>query len=420
MELPHNIDEYENLTVVRDPLHNDLIRAIAIIKTFIKQRNLIVYGGTAIDFALRTVGKSIYSDDTLAVPDLDFYSPQNVADSYDLADLLYDAGFVESRSIVGTHATTQRVDPSTNHFLADISYCPEQILNLIPTMEYLGVKIVHPHYQLIDQHSAMSFLYDEPPKEVVFHRLIKDNKRCGLLLDAFPIVVPKKYDELPKHNTSIEFKNYIPCGLTAYALYYHLYKSTCKSPDPSIIPMEFTNVGNKFTFDHRVELAHFDLDKAIESLKLQDVKRYKPMFNLHPERIETPDVIVYSTQNRLLSVVSCEINGVKLRLSCFQYLLRYLIAQYHVTKLPIYLAYYNSCHKMIPKNPSGTPFYISIDFYGKDNKSLSYEKTMNYLKANIYNTPLPNYPKSYYVERGNRPEVLTGKEFDVDGSLVTN
>ena len=73
---------------------------------------------------------------------------------------------------------------------------------------------------------------------------------------------------------------------------------------------------------------------------------------------------------------------------------------------------------MIPENPSGTPFYISIDFYGKNNKSLAYEKTMNYLRANIYNTTLPDYPKSYYVERGNRPEVLTGKEFDIDGSLV--
>src|SRR5688500_11632394 len=94
-----NSKSFEYLRDRHDPAYNDLVRAIEIVKKFITDHELIIYGGSAIDYALRLKGDKIYDDKTLAVPDLDFYSPTNVEHSYQLADILYAKGFKNVRVI---------------------------------------------------------------------------------------------------------------------------------------------------------------------------------------------------------------------------------------------------------------------------------------------------------------------------------
>ncbi|QJX72382.1 putative poly(A) polymerase catalytic subunit [Faustovirus] len=179
---------YEQIATRHDPIYNQILRAIDIIKKFIVNRGLIVYGGTAIDYALRAHGDKIYPDDLLLVPDLDFYSPDNVNDAYDLATQLYAAGYSEARVINAKHTGTMKVDIGDNHFLADISYLPRELYEVIPTLEFERMRIVHPNFQALDQHHDLSSPFSSAPTEEIFNRWSKDLKRFNILSKYFPLL----------------------------------------------------------------------------------------------------------------------------------------------------------------------------------------------------------------------------------------
>ena len=136
--------EFEFLVTSYDPVFEDLIEAIEVVKKFIIDHKLIIYGGSAIDYALRLKGDKIYPDDLLKVPDLDMYSPNNVEHSYQLADIFYKMGYKEARAINALHMETMRVDLVDNHFIADITYRPPELFETLPYLEYKGMRIIHP------------------------------------------------------------------------------------------------------------------------------------------------------------------------------------------------------------------------------------------------------------------------------------
>ena len=116
-----NSREYEHVAIEHDPMFQHVVTATARVKEFIRETGAILYGGSAIDFALRLKGDKIYPDDMLIVADLDFFSTNSVEDAYKLTDILYNMGFEEARAINAVHIGTMRVDIGDNHFIADIS-----------------------------------------------------------------------------------------------------------------------------------------------------------------------------------------------------------------------------------------------------------------------------------------------------------
>jgi hypothetical protein len=418
--VPENLGDYEAMIIKLDPSLEMQISAVEIIKEFIIKHKLIVYGGTAIDFALRLKGSSIYSDSTLTVPDLDFYSPNNILDASTLADELYAAGFEEVRTFHGVHITTQRVDIIDNHCLADISYCPAVVFDIIPTLEYLGMRIVHPWYQLLDVHSALSFLYDEAPREVVFHRLNKDISRGGAALKYYPVEIPAgtivARPEI-KPRTLTGLKKYVLTGALAYGFYYRKYLDLGGDPSaPGIVPLDIQVNGTTVIAPvDTLEIVSIAPAKSAESLGLTKYTTYEPLFNLFPERIEgvlsgvletndedpSTNVCIYSTKNKLLSITSIGTEEDHQRVVCVQYLLRHFMAKYIVTSDYSYLSYYISLMAMIPKDCSviDTPFYISAEYYGTDNQSHSYHQRLMYIKKDIENGPLPVVPPKYQPAR---------------------
>ncbi|MDF1729141.1 MAG: hypothetical protein P1U53_15480, partial [Sulfitobacter sp.] len=67
-------------------------RALEVVRRFILERGLMLYGGMAIDCGLKAAGAAgIYPDD--ARPDYDVRSADSVRDAYDLVDILVAKGF---------------------------------------------------------------------------------------------------------------------------------------------------------------------------------------------------------------------------------------------------------------------------------------------------------------------------------------
>lgn len=118
----------------------------AITKDFIKERDRVLYGGTAMNMYLPKEAKFYNRGDT---PDYDFYSPSPWEDAVDLADRLYDAGFNYTSVRTGVHKGTIKV--FANFYpVADITYVPQEMYDRIPTRKKQGIRVIAPEVVMED------------------------------------------------------------------------------------------------------------------------------------------------------------------------------------------------------------------------------------------------------------------------------
>lgn len=455
-----NTKQYEIIALKADPDYGATTEAINIVKDFIIKKQLIVYGGTAIDFALRLRGDQIYPDDMLAIPDLDMYSPNNVADAYELANILYKSGFSEVRAINALHIKTMKVDIARKHWVADLSYVPASIFNKLPWFDFNGMRVIDPIFQRVDLHISLVYPYSDAPRESIFHRWSKDIKRYNKLWIHYPI-----NQELVaiKSNYILDApKNLVLSGFAAYAVIYRefvrLMGAKYNTADfknhkknlvdrQNIIPAEFKGPSpnnNLLSFSAPlsiVEFIDFNIDKArkiICDFIGQDdpqIKSYESYFSLMLPRTEITiskkqknknqsadtkiKYIIYNCANKLTAVNSAPISeNYSVRFVNVQWLLWYFISLYnmHSDKMPeirdIYLHYYLSTLEMIRVYEAQckmenkldefflSPFAPSIKIYGKNNISLSRELLINKVKVATGDEPVIYAPTNYYPARG--------------------
>ena len=219
-------DKYKHEVFEHDFQKNNLLKALDVVKNYIISKKLIVTGGMAIDIALRKAGSKLYSDDT--VPDYDFFSPEFHKDSYNIGMLLVSEGLENVDVIRATHVNTMRV--RINFYpVADVTYIPQNLYDSTPTILHNNFVVVHPHYQMIDQHRALSLPFENPPTEVIFNRWKKDLERNSLLNQFYPVDDVKnklsKLNKINKINVSIDLLNNNALGGSA-AVVYWLKKAT--------------------------------------------------------------------------------------------------------------------------------------------------------------------------------------------------
>ncbi len=356
---PEAAKAYESLT------EGDLTpirRAIGVVRQFIIDRKRILYGGTAIDHALRLSGRGqLYEDD--AVPDLDFYSPDNVRDAYDLADIFYKMGHTEARAIVGIFPTVMKVDIGGNTWVCDISFYCRELYDKLPFVTYQQMRSVGMDYQRLDMHSSLSFPFDNVPNEVIFDRWEKDTARFMLVDGHFPIVCPKTVTG-PSIRHSIPrrwARQMVASGFLAFSMYCTaigakggLLDARCEVTAASLV---FD------AYDAGVDMVAMSLSKVASSLERSTpCVRREPLMNVFPASLvaDTPSgrLTVHSSRARLLSIqtieVPCGVGGntpsIKVRVVCVQYLLRWFLAMYFGAEhqggdpamTPVYLAHYTA------------------------------------------------------------------------------
>ncbi len=406
--------EYELAAIRLDPTYKDQVNAIEIVKEFIITHDLIIYGGTALDYALRLHGDHIYNDATLEVPDLDFYSPKNIEHSYELADILFAAGYIHAHSRNAEHLRTMRVDLVDNHIIADISYQPTEIFDRIPTITYNNMRVVAPLFQRIDQHNALSFPYDNPPREVVFARWKKDVERMNKSAHYYPAIMPKSAPNKALINAPINLRHYVLSGDAAYSILYCDFILRTKSkPDKQLqlVPAVFENDKTiKFT-GNNIELVHFDIKKCAAECNANDIKLFEPLGGIIPRKITCKigdnDAIIYCSKNKLLSINSLELNGAHFRIVCVQYLLKHYLALYHYASdnNEQYLCKYISLLTMISTLEADkiplidTPFFLSTNTYGNENINLTKEIQLIRMYVDMKMAAPINMPLNYYPAR---------------------
>ena len=123
----------EDIVSVDTPEKYDIVRK------FISDKGLKIYGGTAIDAHLPEEAK-IYKEGQL--PDYDFYSPDPWTHAVEIADRFHQAGYKYVEAKAGIHKGTYKVFVDMWP-VADITYMPKEDFDRIPyiTVSAHGVNI---------------------------------------------------------------------------------------------------------------------------------------------------------------------------------------------------------------------------------------------------------------------------------------
>jgi hypothetical protein len=401
-------------------------RALEIVRQFILDRGLILFGGLAIDYALRLKGGRIYPDDER--PDFDFLSPRSVDDAYDLADLLQRAGFEGVGAVRGIHVQTMRV--RTNFiWVADVGYAPPDVFARIPTLEYSGMRVVHPDFQRMDMHLAFCFPFNNPPLEDVFHRWRKDLKRFNLFETHYPVVAHAE----PREHATVTARLSVPVvgrgqdltvalhGFAAYAVMRAALDETAaafgapldvRAPRLQIAFPDDRSLAVELPAGDAVVVASPEPAAAVEGL---DPQWHDPYMDVNPEAARAGPLLVLSTRDRLLAVSLVSVapaSGPRRQAYVVtpQYLLLHFLFEAHRAAAErdreVYLAYYghtleimraaeNAFADQTGDGPAAadafaaSPFAPTVRTLGTVNNSAAYVIKMATLAEKLRDVPPP-------------------------------
>ena len=174
------VDKAEEKIAKRVVNSDDIRNIIKIVEDFIQQKNLICYGGTAINNILPTEDQ-FYNKD-LEVPDYDFFTVNALDDAKELADIYYKKGFTDVEAKAGQHHGTYKV--FVNYIpVADITLLPKPIYNALKkdAIRVGGILYTPPNYLRMSMYLELS----RPAGDT--SRWEKVMKRLALLNKHYPI-----------------------------------------------------------------------------------------------------------------------------------------------------------------------------------------------------------------------------------------
>ena len=339
-------DDYEDVLFQHDFQRDLILSCLKLVENYIRENKLILVGGMAIDYALQTKGKKLYSKNKL--PDYDFYSPKFHLDAYKIGELV--SKLTPGVSVIrGLHASTMRV--RVNFIpVADVTYMPPTIFDRVPTFNHQGLTIAHPFFLMIDQHRALSLPFENPPKETIVGRWKKDILRLDMMQSEFKLGITKM------KNCSIDCKSYEPVKiklrkvsiskkvllgncLSGYiAILYWLDKAINDKlidKDDVIelgsIKIKGDHIEASIPDDQFITIVSDDYEKTIVNIKdnqhadknidSNSIQYYNAITDKIPRRVQIGDYEIIDNKGRLLSV---HIDG-KYTISCMQDILNYTL-----------------------------------------------------------------------------------------------
>lgn len=170
----------------------EIKKIIKIVEDFISKKNLLCYGGTAINNILPK--KDQFYDLSKEIPDYDFFSPNALDHAKELANIYYKLGYNEVEAKSGKHLGTYKVFVNYTP-IADITQTDEGLFNKLckHSITVNHIKYCPPNYL------RMSLYLEFSRPEGDISRWEKILKRMNLLNKHYPIKA-KKCDKFKKFN----------------------------------------------------------------------------------------------------------------------------------------------------------------------------------------------------------------------------
>lgn len=183
---------------ILEPTVYEKRKVMDIIKDYIKRKERIVYGGTAINEILKEVNPKDAIYDDYSFSDIEFYSPTPVPDLVELTNLLHQKGFKYIQGKEAQHEETYSIFVNLQLY-CDISYVPKRIYNGIKPKKIDGIIYADPHFILIDMFRVFNSPLTAAQRlwEKVFKRMYK-------ILKNYPLEYFNQAIKFPKINKDIQ------------------------------------------------------------------------------------------------------------------------------------------------------------------------------------------------------------------------
>ena len=168
-----------------EPTANETNRVRSFLFDFIREKQRVVYGGTALNAHLiqNDPTEAIYDPDSDEPADIEFYSWRAMDDIRELCDRLFQAGFRQVEARMAMHNDTYAISVNLKRY-CDVTYMPRNLYDVLPvTMTPLAIPCVHPHFTTIDYLRVIN-----DPLTCHF-RLEKDVRRLQTIDRTFPLVL---------------------------------------------------------------------------------------------------------------------------------------------------------------------------------------------------------------------------------------
>jgi hypothetical protein len=194
------VDDAEEKLGKRIVNSEEIIKMIEIVENFIKVKNLICYGGTAINNILPTEDQ-FYNKDA-EIPDYDFFSPDALVDTKKLADIYFENGYTDVEAKSGQHHGTYKV--FVNFIpVADITQIPKEIYNALKkdSIQVSGILYAPPNFLRMSMYLELS----RPAGDI--SRWEKVLKRLTLLNKNYPLINADKCNDIDVQRKMFDTKN---------------------------------------------------------------------------------------------------------------------------------------------------------------------------------------------------------------------
>ncbi|MEM0354066.1 MAG: hypothetical protein QXW79_00655 [Thermoplasmata archaeon] len=198
-ELPDVIDAAKRLaSEVLEPTIHEKREVMKIIREFIREKERKVYGGTALNEALKMINPEDAIYDETIFSDIEFYSPTPAVDLVELTNILYHKGYKYIQGKEAQHDETYSIFVNMQLY-CDITYVPRNVYYGIRVLKIDGINYVHPHFMLIDY---LRMIND--PMNAAEQRWEKAFKRIFKLLKNYPLEHIRRPLNLPRPSEEVE------------------------------------------------------------------------------------------------------------------------------------------------------------------------------------------------------------------------
>jgi hypothetical protein len=178
--LRNAVDKIESRSGKKVAQSPEVKKIIGCVERFLREKKLVCYGGTAINSILPE--KYRFYNNDIEVPDYDFYSPNALEDSKELADIFFNMGYNEVESKSGSHPGTFKV--FVNFIpVADITHMEPALFSVLAAKSYIkhGIRYAPTNFLRM----AMYLELSRPEGDV--SRWEKVLKRLTLLNKVYPM-----------------------------------------------------------------------------------------------------------------------------------------------------------------------------------------------------------------------------------------
>lgn len=253
------------------------IKIFNIAHEYIKKNKLILYGGTALDYALKARGHAgIYGDNVF--PDYDVLCKDFYNDGIRFVEYMFSLGYTDSTAIGSSSLYTYRAIVNGVQCI-DFSLITH---DAIPTVSYNDTMVVHPLYTRLDYYDILALPYAFELGENLLIRFKKSIARLKLIDQYYPVlenIAPMPSETTVYNIELLQNKKLYVHGLLAYALYYK------HAPDKTnLVPIIYKN--NTLTLPQNIPLQITYFGCIADFMDCPDIVVYEEIAkNIYPTLI---------------------------------------------------------------------------------------------------------------------------------------